>query len=281
MASAVAATILVVIGAVLLYGIFNVLRDSSRVETYQCILRAIRPWMFLACVFHIAVLVAVTVLLLQVPILRYGWWKLLGGEGNALLGQTGFNGLGWQVASLAIPVGIFVLVPDLAYGEELAFRHGTDWMSRTERLLRQFRFGISHCLMGVPLAAGIALTLSGYYYQTIYLRALRRLELEAVPAESISPPAKAPYPPRPGEEGPVDDAVRERWRLEMARIAVENEHRIMQWYNDYPELVAKQEQQAEALRLKALTTAAAAHAVTNWIVVAVIVTLLVILYAVK
>ncbi|MFH5209214.1 hypothetical protein [Antrihabitans spumae] len=278
MASTVAATIIVVIGAVLLYGIFNVLRDSSRVETYRRTVRAIRPWMFLTTVVHIAVLLAAIVALLQVPFLSYGWWKLLGGDGNVLVGQTGFDGIGWQIASLVIPVGIFVLVPDLAYGEELMFRLGADSMSHIERLQRQVRFGIAHCLMGVPLAAGIALILSGYYYQAIYLRALRRLELDVVPAEGVPRPTTKPYPPGPSHTGSNDEAKLEQWRLEMARVATENEQRITQWYNDYPKLVARQDRQADALRLEALTTAAAAHTVMNWIVVSVIVTSLVIIY---
>jgi hypothetical protein len=113
----------------------------------------------------------------QVPGLSWGWYKLLSGHyGNAMIAPiTDLSDAGfWPLRLLPVVfiVLFFAAMPLLVRYEEQSFREGiTDpraifWKS--------LRFGLIHCIVGVPLAAGLALTIPGLFYGFTY----RRVALE-------------------------------------------------------------------------------------------------------
>ncbi|MBV9852201.1 MAG: hypothetical protein JO250_21250 [Armatimonadetes bacterium] len=70
--------------------------------------------------------------------------------------------------------GLFFLIllalnlPALARAEELKYRKGTrDWR---DALGRSVRFGLAHCWIGIPIYAGLALTVGGLWFTWQYFR---------------------------------------------------------------------------------------------------------------
>jgi hypothetical protein len=69
-------------------------------------------------------------------------------------------------------VALAFVLPFLARSEERSFRKGHDeWGSIAKQSVK---FGLVHCLFGVPIAAGIALIISGLFYGFKYKRAFDR-----------------------------------------------------------------------------------------------------------
>jgi len=120
--------------------------------------------------------IAAFALLSLVPPLRFGWWTLLGGQGNIVFGTTDqTRGTAWEVA---IPV-VFVLLllpalPLFVEAEERRFRLGAEGWTTGRRLFRGLQFGLLHLVVGIPVAAALALTLGGWWFTWVYLRAYRR-----------------------------------------------------------------------------------------------------------
>lgn len=57
-------------------------------------------------------------------------------------------------------------LPSLALAEEKIFRNGTTgWI---QGIAFSFIFGIVHCIVGVPIAAGLAISLAGLWYTHQY-----------------------------------------------------------------------------------------------------------------
>lgn len=123
----------------------------------------------------LAVLGAFGVLWLLPP-LRIGWWTLLGGEGNVVFGTTGqTRGTAWEVV---IPI-VFVLLllpalPILVEAEERRFRLGAEEWTTAQRVSRALHFGLIHLVVGIPVAAALALSIGGGWFTLVYLRAYRR-----------------------------------------------------------------------------------------------------------
>jgi hypothetical protein len=73
-----------------------------------------------------------------------------------------------------IPVVFGVLLvlglPLLVEGEEWVFRRGAEHRSRAANLRRAVLFGLVHAIVGVPLAAALALSVGGIYLTWRYLR---------------------------------------------------------------------------------------------------------------
>lgn len=96
------------------------------------------------------------------PFLRWSWLSLLGTQG-----------INPTVAPMAVPyIGIpftAILIynmPNMAHAEEELFRSGLSTWG--EALPWAIIFGLSHCLIGVPLSAGIALTIAGLWFTSRY-----------------------------------------------------------------------------------------------------------------
>jgi hypothetical protein len=122
----------------------------------------------------IAVL-AVATPLLAVPVLRWGWWSALGGEGNPVFGSSdATSGTVWE---WLIPlVFISLLVPALplfANAEERMFRTGAEEWTRGRRVAKTLQFGLIHAVIGIPIGAALALSVGGAYFMLVYLREFR------------------------------------------------------------------------------------------------------------
>lgn len=131
-----------------------------------------------------------------IPVLSISWWRALGGSANVVLAQTDtmLESESVQLSAFPIPLLLSVLVPISALNEEYAYRCGSETLSVPRRLLRQLRFGLLHLIMGIPMAAGLALTLSGQYYEHLNLSALKRLEAAIQELRVGGLPELVPFP---------------------------------------------------------------------------------------
>lgn len=172
----VAEAVIAVVQIALLLGLAHSARrtwTSDRARTHAT-LRAVRGWMIPTAVFGIAVTAGLSVLLLQVPILRYGWLSLFGGSGSIVTGG------GWTISPLNSVLAVLlvtllsVAVPREAREEEELFRAGNHNRRLGSRALRALAFGAMHLAMGIPLAIGLAMTIPGALYDVTYEMALRR-----------------------------------------------------------------------------------------------------------
>lgn len=134
--------------------------------------------MFFECLGVIVLTIVAVVMLLQVPGLEYGWSNLFfGGErGNIFIKPIikGFDSNNILIRSMVLVffVALAFVLPFLARAEERIFRKGyNDWGTITKQSVK---FGLAHCLVGIPLAAGIALIIPGLFYGLKYKRAFDR-----------------------------------------------------------------------------------------------------------
>lgn len=119
--------------------------------------------------------ILVATALVQIPGLSWGWWSMLGGNGNPVFGSS--DATAGTIAEWLIPV-IFIclLLPALplfAYAEERLFRSGAEDWSRPKRVLKCVQFGMVHALIGIPIGAAMALSIGGAYFMWVYLRQYR------------------------------------------------------------------------------------------------------------
>ena len=118
--------------------------------------------------FVIAATVAVGLTLLQLfPALDRSWLYLLPGAGDHA-GNLGLMPVQIKYFGIAFLLLFAVSVPELARREETRYRRGTrDWR---HGVWRSLRFGLAHCVVGVPLYGGLALTVGGLWFTFQYFR---------------------------------------------------------------------------------------------------------------
>jgi len=126
--------------------------------------------------FVLAAVLAAYAALSLVPPLRFGWWTLLGGQGNVVFGSTEqTSGTPWEVV---VPIAFVLLLlpalPLFVEAEERRFRFGAEGWSTQRRLVRGLQFGLLHLVVGIPVAAALALAVGGWWFTWVYLRAYRR-----------------------------------------------------------------------------------------------------------
>ena len=119
------------------------------------------------------IIVAAASVLMSVPGLSWGWWSMLGGQGNPVFGSSDATiGTVWE---WIIPLGFMALLlpalPLFAYAEERMFRLGAEGWSHRRRALKVLQFGLVHAIIGIPIGAALALSLGGAYFMAVYLRA--------------------------------------------------------------------------------------------------------------
>ncbi|WP_100513970.1 hypothetical protein [Mycobacteroides abscessus] len=160
-------------------------RDERLRRDYISVLRAFRWWMIPSAIGLLTVAAGSSALFMQIPGLDFSWWRLISGKtGSIILGQSNFHGGFWTIASVAIPVTLFLMLPALALAEEQLFRAGSESRSRRKTFLIQLTFGLAHSVFaGVPIGVGLALTLVGYGYMYIYLKAIDQETLKPLNAE--------------------------------------------------------------------------------------------------
>lgn len=137
-----------------------------------------RVVMLMEVIAVIVLMVASAIVLSQVPGFTYGWTALFfdGKSGNILLKPVMEGSESSHILiRLMVPVFIVALafiLPYLARSEERMFRKGhRAWGSIIKQSVK---FGLIHCLVGVPLAAGIVLIIAGLFFGLKYKRAFDR-----------------------------------------------------------------------------------------------------------
>ncbi len=121
------------------------------------------------------VIVTAASLLMAVPGLHWGWWSLLGGEGNPVFGSadsTTGTPFEW-IIPLVFMALLLPALPLFALAEERMFRAGAEDWSWQRRAYKVLQFGMVHAIIGIPLGAALALSLGGAYFMIVYLRAYR------------------------------------------------------------------------------------------------------------
>ncbi len=150
-------------------------RAVRRRSQTAALLRGLRFRHMWPAPFVLASVLAAFGLAWLVPPLRFGWWTLLGGQGNVVFGSTEqTQGTVWEVV---VPV-VFVLLllpalPLLVESEERRFRLGAESWTTRRRAIRGLQFGLLHLVVGIPVAAALAITLAGWWFTRVYLRAYR------------------------------------------------------------------------------------------------------------
>jgi hypothetical protein len=139
------------------------------------IVRGLRLRHFLLAWPALIGVVTVAFALLQVPGLSWGWWSAIGGVGNPVLGSSERSAgtpLEWIVPALFLTMLIPAL-PLFAESEERMFRLGAESKTWPQRIRRAVEFGLVHCLIGIPIGVGFALSVGGLYFTLAYLRRFR------------------------------------------------------------------------------------------------------------
>jgi hypothetical protein len=122
--------------------------------------------------FVLAGVLLVAIPLLYVPVLRWGWWSALGGDGNPVFGSS--NTTTGTVWAWLIPLIFIALVllalPLFANAEERMFRMGAQLWSTRQRVIKVLQFGLIHAVIGIPIGVALALSVGGAYFMAVYLR---------------------------------------------------------------------------------------------------------------
>ncbi|MGH9024039.1 MAG: hypothetical protein ACRDV9_13240 [Acidimicrobiia bacterium] len=161
------------------FRLFDVARASVQGRAHVLeLVGGLRVRHFVLAVPALVGVVGTASLLYQIPLMRFGWWSAIGGQGNPILGVTSTESTS-QLPFLDLLPVVFVSLlilglPLLVEGEEHVFRRGAETRSRPQNALRALVFGLSHALIGVPLAAATALAVGGVYLTAAYLWAWRK-----------------------------------------------------------------------------------------------------------
>lgn len=114
-------------------------------------------------------------LVMLLPGMSWGWWTMLGGEGNPVFGAsdaTAGTAFEW-IIPLCFMALLAPALPLFAHAEERIFRAGAEGWSPWQRAWKTLQFGMVHALIGIPVGAALALSLGGAYFMAVYLRGWR------------------------------------------------------------------------------------------------------------
>jgi len=164
------------VGARLVASARAAVRSSELRRRTLDIVRDVRPAHVLRALPVLAVVLVLASLSLAVPVLRTGWWTAIGGTGNIVTGatdRTRGTPLAWLVPALFLAL-LVPLLPLFAEREEQIFRAGAESWSFWRRVRRGLEFGLAHVIMGIPIGVALALSVGGWYFTWMYLRAYRR-----------------------------------------------------------------------------------------------------------
>jgi hypothetical protein len=122
--------------------------------------------------FVLAGVLIVAIPLLMIPVLRWGWWSALGGDGNPIFGSsTATMGTVWEwLIPLVFMVLVVAALPLFANAEERMFRTGAQRWTTRQRVVKVLQFGLIHALVGIPIGVALALSVGGAYFMSVYLR---------------------------------------------------------------------------------------------------------------
>jgi hypothetical protein len=125
--------------------------------------------------FVLTAVLTAALLLIQLPVLSFGWWTAIGGLGNPVTGttdQTAGTPLEW-IIPLVFALLLLPALPLFAMREEELFRLGAETWSWPKRVGKAVLFGLVHALIGIPIGVALALSIGGGYFQWCYLRGWR------------------------------------------------------------------------------------------------------------
>lgn len=145
------------------------------IEKYQGIMAPFSFWMLMQSIIAIVVVATIAKFLMDthkffgwsifslIPNTSYEWEE----NGKKVTGIN-INLIPFKIPLVSVIFGalLFIYLPTAALWEEELFRAGTN--SWQEGLLRSFLFGVAHCLVGVPIGAGLAITVSGVWFTWCY-----------------------------------------------------------------------------------------------------------------
>ncbi len=122
--------------------------------------------------FVLAGVLIVAIPLLMVPVLRWGWWSAIGGDGNPVFGSSSTTmGTVWAwLIPLVFMALVVAALPLFANAEERMFRTGAQRWSTRRRVVKVLQFGLIHALIGIPIGVALALSVGGAYFMSVYLR---------------------------------------------------------------------------------------------------------------
>ena len=136
------------------------------------IIRGLRPHHFLLAIPVLTLVITTFALLMRVPGLSFGWFTAIGGEGNPVFGSS--ESTAGTPFEVIIPIVFMALLipalPLLVEREEYLFRRDSEHRGTAGRIWRGILFGSVHALIGIPIAAALALSIGGWYFTWAYLR---------------------------------------------------------------------------------------------------------------
>jgi hypothetical protein len=140
------------------------------------LVRGLRPRHFLFALPAFVLTATAVIILVQLPLLDWGWWSALGGFGNPVTGsteRTTGTPLEWIVPLIFLTM-LLPALPLFAEAEERMFRLGAERRSRWGRLRRSVEFGLVHAIIGIPIGAALGLSVGGMYFTWSYLRVFEK-----------------------------------------------------------------------------------------------------------
>ncbi|HEX2849632.1 MAG TPA: hypothetical protein VHN98_03730 [Acidimicrobiales bacterium] len=145
------------------------------------IARGLRPRHFVPIPFVLTAVVAAALALTALPLLSFGWWTAIGGQGNPVFGVT--DRTAGSALSVFVPIVFLVLLvpalPLLVETEERMFRQGAEAWSWPRRVGKVVLFGLAHALIGIPIGFALALSIGGAWFMAAYLHRWHRTGSQA------------------------------------------------------------------------------------------------------
>lgn len=138
------------------------------------ILKRFRLGMLIRVIGIMLMTIAIALLLVYfVPGMKYGWANLVYTDGGNLLIQPIQQGSHSTSVLVRMMVPVFFLalliaLPFLAKSEEEGFRKG--YIHWGEIMWQSLKFGLMHCIVGVPFGVGLALSIPGFFFACMYRR---------------------------------------------------------------------------------------------------------------
>ena len=134
------------------------------------VVQGLRSRHFLRAIPIVALIVSTAWALIQLPVLSFGWWSMIGGEGNPVVGVTEED---YGIVSVVVPlffIGLLIVgMPLLVAREEWVFRRGAEARGTAMNVGRSLVFGLAHAVIGIPIGAALALSIGGLYLTRCYL----------------------------------------------------------------------------------------------------------------
>jgi hypothetical protein len=138
------------------------------------VVQGLRARHFVRAVPIVVVIVSTAWVLIQLPVLSFGWWSVIGGEGNPVVGVTEED---YGIVSVVLPlffIGLLIVgMPLLVAREEWVFRRGAETRGTAMNVARSLVFGLAHAVIGIPIGAALALSIGGLYLTRCYLKGWR------------------------------------------------------------------------------------------------------------